>query len=174
MPRGVRKQKTDASNNPVIKTPVVMSSENVQVGQEQLHEIPATGAVSAEDFKDNFQVVDGQAINSKAAELAFMEEKVTIRLATTADKTAEPIPCFGVNGVNQYVIRGKPQVIKRKFLQEIARAKTDNISTPFGRDANGFDTYNIGKQQSLKYPFELIEDKNPLGRPWLEKILAEA
>ena len=127
-----------------------------------------------EDFKDNFQVVDAPALGGKAAILAFMEEEVVVRLATTADKSQEPIPRFSVNGINQYIQRGKPQAIKRKFLQEIARSKHESINTPFARDGNGFDTYNLSKQHSLKYPFELIEDKNPRGRPWLEKILAEA
>ncbi|KKT73223.1 MAG: hypothetical protein UW69_C0070G0004 [Microgenomates group bacterium GW2011_GWA2_44_7] len=170
MPRGVRK----AVNSPVISTKIVADSNDMQVGQPQYHKIPATGSISAEDFKDNFQVVDAPALGGKAAILAFMEEEVVVRLATTADKSQEPIPRFSVNGINQYIQRGKPEAIKRKFLQEIARSKHESINTPFARDGNGFDTYNLSKQHSLKYPFELIEDKNPRGRPWLEKILAEA
>lgn len=151
-----------------------LDATGLQIGQSRVDEIPATGTIEPGDFKDTFQVVDGPRMEDKAAELAFMEEKVVVRIHPSGDKAAELIPCFSVNGINQYVVRGKPQVIKRKFLQEIARSKVDNITTPFARDANGFDTYNIGHSHSLKYPFEVIEDKNPRGRAWLEKILAEA
>ena len=152
----------------------IFDSNEVKIGQDQFHEIPATGSIDPEDFKDQFEIVDGPNLRAKAKRLAFMEEKVVIRIHTTSDKKRERIPCLSVNGVNQYVVRGIPQIIKRKFLAVLAQAKEDNVETPFGRDNNGFDTYNISKTQSLKYPFELIEDRNPMGRPWLDKMLSEA
>jgi hypothetical protein len=118
--------------------------------------------------------VDGFKFKDKAAATAFMEEKVVIRLHTTTDKSRERIPCVSVNGINQYIVRGKPQPIKRKFLEVLARAREESVNTPFGRDANGFDTYNITKDYALKYPFEIVSDPNPNGRAWIEKVMAEA
>lgn len=155
------------------KTKVTDSNE-LQVGQSQFHEIPAAGNVSSEDFRDQFEVVDGPRLHDKASTMAFMEEKVVVMVHTTNDKTKEPIPCVSVNGINQYIVRGKPQIIKRKFVEGLARAREESVNTPFGRDANGFDTYNISKTQSLKYPFQVVDDPNPNGRAWLEKVMAEA
>lgn len=152
----------------------VIDTNDVRVGQDQLHEIPATGSIDPADFTDQIQIVDGPALGDKAAQLAFMEEKVLVRIHPTSDKTKERIPCVAVNGQNQYIVRGRPQLIRRKFVEALARAVETAVETPFGRDANGFDTYNIAKTKSLKYPFDVVEDKNPRGRPWLEKILQEA
>jgi len=152
----------------------IFDSNEVKIGQDQLHEVPATGSIDPEDFRDQFEIVDGPKLADKAAALAFMEEKVVVRIHPTSERSREKIPCLSVNGVNQYIVRGRPQVIRRKFLEVLARAKEDNVETPFSRDNNGYDTYNIYKTQSLKYPFELIEDRNPNGRAWLDKILSEA
>ncbi len=147
---------------------------DMKVGTEQNFEVPATGGINPDDFKDQFEVQKAEGFRDKAEMLAFMEEKLLIEVHTTTDKSKEPIPCVSVNGVNQYIVRGRQQLIKRKFVQELARAKEEAITTPFAKDANGFDTYNIAKRHALKYPFSVLEDKNPRGRDWLSQILAEA
>jgi hypothetical protein len=44
---------------------------------------------------------------------------------------------LGHNGVSQYVKRGEPQTIKRKFLYSALAAKTVKFACAFGKDNSG-------------------------------------
>lgn len=151
----------------------VRSTDNMQVGQNQSHIMPAFGPVDVENFADQFQVVDGPEWPQKADALAFMEEPVMVRLATTTDPNAERFPHVGVNGVNQFFERGKPQVVKRKFVEALARSKPVTVKTLDAKDFDGNDTKVIEKTTGIRYPFEVLRDDNPRGPAWLSKVLAE-
>jgi hypothetical protein len=148
-------------------------SRNAQVGQNQSFDIPPTGALDRDDFIDQFEIVDQGNGMDKAEMLAFMEEPVQVRLMDTTEPNAAQIVQFSVNGVSQFMIRGKVQTIKRKFLEVMARAKTMALSTPEILDSNGNRTTRIVKSYGSTYPFQVISDRNPKGAQWLEKILSE-
>lgn len=145
----------------------------MKIGQDQTFQMPATGHIETSDFVNDFQVVDGPTGMSKAADLAFMEEPVEVVVSPTTDKNAERIPGVAVNGVNQYFERGKKMIVKRKFVEGLARAKKTAVSTMPAKDQDGADTMNIVQQTGLKYPFAVTNDRNPNGSAWLEKVLAE-
>lgn len=111
-----------------------------------------------------------------AREDKFMNEIVKIRIGTTTDPNARPFVTVCVNGPENRVQlpRGYVCGIKRMFVEVLARM-WETAYTQAAR--NSFDPESgnevIGRQ-SQAYPFEVVEDKNPLGRPWLERILAEA
>jgi hypothetical protein len=149
-------------------------TRSAQIGQDQSFDIPATGALDRDDFKDAFEIVDGPTGMDKAEMLKFMDENVQVRLMDVAEPNAAQIVQFSVNGVSQFMVRGKTQTIKRKFLEVMARAKTMAISTPEITDANGNRTTRIVKAYGSAYPFQVISDRNPKGAAWLEKILQEA
>ena len=77
-----------------------------------------------------------------------------------------------VNGNRQFLQRGNPQTIKRYFVERLARAKktsyTQTIDERLGEAMN-----NLTPRHALKYPFSVVEDKNPKGGAWLRGILAE-
>lgn len=168
-----RIKRTDANNNPVQVTRPQIDSEAMQVGQDQTFQMPATGHIDNEDFRNDIEVIDGPRAMDKAAELAFMEEPVEVIVAPSTDKNAERHPHVAVNGINQYFQRGIKQVVKRKFIEALARAKKTGIATVPSKDQDGADTMSITQQTGLKYPFQITRD-TPRGLAWAEKVLAEA
>lgn len=161
-----------AKDTPVMRTNYNESSDH-QIGQDTVKVMPATGPIDRSAFRDEFQAVDGPKMETKAAELAFGEEPVEVMVATTTDKNSERMPCVSVNGVNQYFVRGQRMVVKRKFIEGLARAKKTTLQTIPTQDQDGSDTMAIVPDTGIKYPFAVTRDDNPKGRAWLEKVLAE-
>ena len=138
------------------------------------HDMPATGSVAHDDFLDQFEVMDGsKSINDMAATEAFYEEEVEVVISESDNPLAEQLIQFGVNGVNQYFIRGVPVVVKRKFVEGLCRARPETISTHEFTDMNGNRSTRVIKTPGLKYPFRVLRDSNPRGREWLETLLQE-
>lgn len=109
----------------------------------------------------------------KAAELeAFMNEPVTIEVSQSTDPNATPAVEVAVNGRRIFLPRGVCTV-KRMYVERLARAKrtgySQNLDPRLGEGVN-----TLLRNTALDYPFTLVEDKNPLGREWLSRILAEA
>lgn len=133
--------------------------------------MPAAGPVIRDDT--SIQVAEGPLTDDRAAALAFMEEKVEVMVHESTDPNAENPVTVACNGVNQFFVRGMPQVVKRKFVEILARAKTTAISTKEVRDYQGDLTTRIDKSTALRYPFSVVRDENPKGAAWLRSILAQ-
>lgn len=106
-------------------------------------------------------------------EMEFMEEQVVVRVHQSSDKNAEAIVTVWNDGKPQRFQRGVAQIVKRKYVEVLARAKPFSVSTPEGTDGNGNRNTSIKTQTGLLYPFEM-HDKNPLGQAWLQRVLQEA
>lgn len=130
------------------------------------------GSFATGDFAEEFEVVD-KASNDRLSELAFMEEAVEIEVSQTDNPYAEALIHLECNGVTQIVVRGVPQYIKRKFVEILARSKTENIATPEIIDAKGNKTAAIRRFQGLRYPFRVLHDSNPNGHSWLDGIMKQ-
>jgi len=118
-------------------------------------------------------VVDGPSINEYAKALAFMEEPVTVLVHEAATDNETPLVDVYVNGVAQYFIRGEPVTCKRKYVEGLCRAKPTHISTSVEERNSENPSNKVSRRSSLRYPFSVIEDKNPNGAAWLRKTLAE-
>lgn len=159
---------------PVVKvTKNEAHSPDHQTGQDQPSMMPATGSVSREDLETSIETVYGPGFKEKADYEAFMHEEVDVEVHETTDENADPLPCVWVNGRPQRFHRGHTQTVKRKYVEGLARAKQTAIST---REVmqDGERAIRIDRHTGLRYPFSVVSDPNPLGRPWLKKILAEA
>lgn len=102
----------------------------------------------------------------------FMQEPVTVMIADSNDENDTELVQVSVNGNRQFFQRGRPQEVKRYFVERLARAKrtsyTQNLDERQGEGMN-----NMVPRHALRYPFTVIEDKNPKGGEWLRGILAE-
>ena len=129
------------------------------------------------ELHDDQTVVDTVAGNvdfgKLAADEAFMNEHVTIMIHPTTDENQPNHVILNVNGVNQPVVRGVQTVVKRKYLEVLARMKETKYSQP-QRDMSNPEYGNqvIGRT-ALVYPFDVLSDNNPKGRAWLHNIMAE-
>lgn len=116
--------------------------------------------------------VDGGLDTEYADALAFMEEPVEIMVQEVADPFAEDPVMVGNNGQLEIFKRGVPKVTKRKFVDCLI-AKSFMVSTPEVQTPNGERTRTVKVTSALKFPFQIIQDKNPKGVEWLRRRLAD-
>jgi hypothetical protein len=150
------------------------SREHDQGYQNQEFVIPTTGNLDPKDFKNEFKEVDTPHWNEKAKNLAFAEELVLVEIPEENNPYAEQVIELSVQGVNQFMIRGKPQWIKRKFLEVLIGAKVGTISTPEILDPSGNKTTKIVVMNGSKYPYRILQDNNPNGMEWAKRVMQEA
>ena len=144
-------------------------NEELYVGGEKAGE-----AISQQDLGEHKAiepVADEQAAKTAIEKEAFMNEPVRIIVMETGEEGSLQVitPC--VNGVNQPIVRGQETVVKRKFVEALARCRTTKYQqrhNPIERDK--IENVPITVQT---YPFSVLEDRNPKGRAWLQGIVAE-
>ena len=119
-------------------------------------------------------IVDAHGVNDDyLKDLAFMEEKVTIRLERTNEKHASEMISLGVNGRTEWLKVGEVVSVARKYLEVLARCKSDIITT-IAPSAGGSDVVNrLSRNSSQKHPFSIIADPNPRGAEWITGIMAQ-
>lgn len=151
----------------VISTDDVQAGVNIGRAPEELRE-------AGIDISD-IDVVPMHKMRDKAKEAKFMEEIVMVEIEADDDPNAPVFVFSGHNGVSQYVKRGEPQKIKRKYLYAMLAAKRVKFACAFGKDGNGneFNRLNGSGQTSLRV--RLISDPNPEGgAKWVQEVLAAA
>jgi hypothetical protein len=152
----------------------VADTDDLDLGMTQEFVIPSVGKLDRTAFLDEFESVDTPNWKELAKMEAFYDDEVEIVISETDAPNAENIIQLGVNGVNQFLIRGIPQIVKRKFVEVLCHAQPENLSTPEYIDPNGNRATKVVKTKGLKYPFRVLRDSSPDGRRWLESILRTA
>lgn len=171
MPRAAT---TEATKPKVRRAQGRLEAAEQKIGQDHPLAIPSTGNVS--DIKRTDQIVepvDGPNIKARVEHEKFMHEMVVVHVAESADPNAENPVHVSVNGSAVYIPRGHDIVVKRKYVEVLARAKATGIRTVQRTNADGIRYIHTDRATALKYPFNVVEDHNPNGRAWLKKILAE-
>lgn len=145
------------------------------------NQLEVTGAseTTSEELRDIILQGDSYGLDEKLKKLAFAEEMVTIMIHESSDPNAEKLVYLAVNGEGAgpnklpWVQRGVPIKIRRKFVERLARAKNENVGSVERVNPLGEREVVYPKSQALKYPFSVIEDRNPNGAAWLQEVLAE-
>lgn len=115
-----------------------------------------------------------KVVSLEGAELeAFMSEPVKIVIAESAEENDPPMVQVGVNGVTQFIVRGMEQTVKRKYVERLARAKRTDYDQTID-DRLGEAMNRLRRRNALRFPFTVLEDRNPRGQAWLRGVLAEA
>ena len=128
-----------------------------------------------------------QAFDSKryVEDLAFMEQPVTIRLERTSEKHAPKVVECWNNGTPAevfmngqwvkvgYLPVGQVIMTKRKYVEILARAKHDTVSTEVSDEESENPRNLAHRVTSVKYPFSVVKDESPRGTDWLTRLLAE-
>lgn len=116
------------------------------------------------------------------ADLAMMEEPVTIRLEPSSDKNAATVFPIWVNGKMAEVFQngrwaeigylpvGMPLTVKRKVLEVIIRAKTDTVHTKVTGMDQDQPRNTVDRFTSPVHSFSIIEDRNPRGAAWVSEL----
>ena len=117
-------------------------------------------------------VAESRDFSKLASDEAFMNELVTVMVHATTDENQPNHVVVNCNGMNQPLIRGVPTTVKRKYVEILARMKETKY-TQITRNTSAPDQIDMVARHGLSYPFDLVEDKNPRGRAWLQNVLAE-
>ena len=141
------------------------------VGKGAVKSIPATG--KAEVISESELVITTNLEKSYAEQLAFLEEPVEVMVAEPQDEKESNLVQLFVQGRSQMIIPGQPIVIKRKYLEVLARAKQIRYKPVVKiNDLTGAPVNMMIPRLVLRYNFSVIQDKNPKGAEWLRRILA--
>lgn len=169
----------DAKNNPVHTGKREFNSSDVKPNQR------ASVDLDLPRESESIIALDGAMPDTDyMAELAFMEEPVTVRFQKGSEKFApNVIDCWVQGRGAEQFVNGKwmicgwlpvnhPVTTRRKYLGVLAGAKHDSIETEVIKhethEDNRANIYSSGK-----YPFSVIKDSNPRGHEWLTRILTE-
>jgi hypothetical protein len=144
-----------------------------KVGQDRKRDMKSTGPAKSALEPATVEVVDRPIDKEWADAMAFNEETIKVMVHETTDPVAVSIPDFYNGGIPQRFIRGQEQLVKRKFVEQLARCRKTTFSQEKVRDNNGDEFYRNVPHTALAYPFSVVEDPNPRGRDWLKNILAE-
>jgi len=181
MPRGTPNKPAQAKNTPVHAPARELHTADMAVGQQ-----PAI-ALRDDEPIDREQVilpVDRQPAADYLKQLAFAEEPVTIRIERSSEKFApNSVDCW-VNGIGAEVLMkgkwiqlgylpvGHIVTTKRKYVEVLARSKHDAIQTNVVQHAESEENL-VERHTSMRTPFSVLKDENPIGHQWLTRLLAE-
>jgi hypothetical protein len=133
---------------------------------------PIQGIEISDDAPVVETVAESKDLSQLVSDEAFMNELVTVMIHSTTDENQAPHVIVNCNGTNQPIIRGYPTTVKRKYVEILARMKETKYTQVTPNPAAP-DVSELRARHGLAYPFDLVEDKNPRGRAWLQNVLAE-
>jgi len=117
--------------------------------------------------------VDSPEFTDKMDLLAFMEEPVGVFIHETSEKDADMVFDIQVNGKAHVFRRGQTLVVRRKFIEGLARAKPVHYDNVEFVQKDGTNNVRWPGRRGLRYPFTVMEEHNPRGKAWLTAILAQ-
>lgn len=177
MPRGVRNTQAapkQAKNNPVMRTTADPVSQS-DIGQGATRLMKSTGPARDSLETPKIALASEFGVDQEKLDmLAFMNELVTIRIATTTDKNAEPVFEINVNGNLEFFRRGETKTVKRFIVDRMMRLKVTAYDQKEVLNAEGIKDIIQIPRTALKYDFSIERDDNPMGESWKRHTLAQA
>jgi len=123
-----------------------------------------------DSFESPVQVVETEAVNNYARDLAFMSEPVEIMILPSHDKNdTTRLVSVSVNGKSYYMLRGEWQTVPRFVLEVIVRAKRETWQFGYRKAADGSTYETSNSYHVLRYPHH-YKDQNPKGAAWYDSI----
>lgn len=102
---------------------------------------------------------------------AFMQEELKVVVAVDGTPGALPVVVITVNGKNQPIIRGRAQLIRRKYVEAMARSRITNYEQEVP-DPRKPENIQMIDKTAMTYPFTVAGDSD-IGVEWLNAILAQ-
>lgn len=168
----------EAINTPVRRTRKEFHSDDTPIDQRESIDL------NQEIDHEHIIVADQPITSDYAKLLAFGEEPVTIRIEKSSEKFAPVVVDCWVNGkgaevfmnghwvVLGYLPVGREVITRRKYVEVLARSKIDNITTNVGTMGET-ERNMLDISTSSKAPFSVLEDRSPMGREWINRLMRE-
>lgn len=158
----------------IIKQPGASEPMEQPIPQGNKRRLSSTGDARKALAKSVIEPVDNVVLDpEKMAMLAFFEEPVTVHIHSSTNKQDEQVFEVIVNGKIELFRRNEKKTVKRLFVDRLARLKPTRYTQVDGVDAQGVKVIDHLPTTGLRYPFSVVEDRNPLGVSWLNAVLAE-
>ncbi|MBO9679559.1 MAG: hypothetical protein J7556_15055 [Acidovorax sp.] len=141
-----------------------LDSTNEYLGRENAMEFGVVPDFTTETIDAPFSLADADLE-------AFMNEPVMVTVMSGGKDNEAPFVQVAVNGVIQMFRRDVPIVVKRKYVERLARAKEAGYDQTVD-DRLGEKMNQLQQKHSLRYPFQVNRDDNPRGAAWLRAVLA--
>ena len=144
-------------------------AEDQQVGQDGDRYFEGDEIVQVDMKK-----LDDDVLKGKMDILRFMEELVTVEIHDVSEENADHGFTIWVNGKPETFYRGQSKTVKRMFVEGLARArKTGYKCVERINPETGIKEYIYPSHTGLRFPFSVLEDRNPKGREWLKQTLRQ-
>lgn len=153
--------------------PIVDTAED-KVGQDFPREMSSTGPAADSLQVARQEIVDRPVDNEQMQMLAFFNEPVTVRMATSTDKQAEQVFELNINGRLELFRRGETKTVPRYFVDRLARLKETTFTQREVVNSEGIKQMVYDPHTGLKYDFAVVRDNHPRGADWLNHTLMEA
>lgn len=141
-----------------------LDATNEYLGRENTMEFGVVPEFSAEQIDSPLSMEDADLE-------AFMNEPVMVTVLSSGKDNEAMYVQVAVNGVIQMFKRDTPIVVKRKYVERLARAKETGYDQQVD-DRMGERMNILQSRHSLRYPFQVNRDDNPKGQAWLRSVLA--
>lgn len=111
--------------------------------------------------------------SSDFEEMMFMEELVKIRVEPLQEKNPRKMIDLYVNGKAEWVPVGRPWIMRRKYVEVLARSKPMSVQTKHESAEESLNPQNeVIRTTSSQFPFSVLQD-TPRGIEWLNRLMAE-
>lgn len=148
-----------------------------QIGQDAPRVMQSTGPARESLEPTRIEPVDRpmESLDSEKVQMmAFMNEDIEIHIHSTTNKEDEKIFELFVNGQREVFRRNERKVVKRKFVDLLARLKPTTFTHHELTRPDGVRDVQYNSHTGLRYPFSVVRDPHPRGNDWLRSVLAEA
>lgn len=177
---------TEAKNVPVRRgrPPTIHSAD--------IPEAQAPGDVSLSldtplERGESIIALDKPLTDEYAKALAMAEDSITILIEPGTEENAPRGIDLWVNGKGAEVMDpangqwvelrflpvGGPIVTKRKYVEVLARSKTETVRTKHGSQNEENPENTLMRTTARRAMFSVLEDKNPMGRAWLTRLMSD-
>lgn len=119
-------------------------------------DISTSGEANA--TRAGIDIVNPSRMLSKAEDAKFMNEIVEIQIEADDDPHAPLFVHSAHNGESQYIKRGEPQKVKRRFLYSLIAAKQAKLVCAFGKDQNGQEFNKLSGPKRCTHRVIVIND----------------
>jgi len=176
---------TDAINAPVRRR------RTMDVSNDQIAQPPSIdlGLEQEPNRGDDIQVLEAKHLEREYADrLAMDNDPITILIQPSSTENPELTVPVWVQGEGAEVfVNGKwmklgflpiggEVITKRKYVEALGRARPVNCRTEVVGGIQGFGELprnELRRNSRLINQFTVVEDRNPKGREWLQRLMAE-
>lgn len=127
---------------------------------EPQNDISISTTGKAEATRAGIDIIQPGKLEEKAADEAFMNELVEIQIEADDDPNAPLFVHTAHNGVTQYIKRGEPQTIKRRFLYSLVAAKQAKLVCSFGKNSEGKEFNRLQGPSRCTHQVVVITDSD--------------